>query len=95
MQTVRANNTSNSGNHKAQLLRKLREYDFAIIETALFLDTHPYNKKALMYYTKLREEREILAREYEEKVAPITIYGNKNKNAWNWIDSPWPWEGDC
>ena len=87
---------NNNGVHTAcgRMLKKLREYDFAIVETVLFLDTHPNNRKALAYYAKLKAERAALASEYEKNVGPITMYGNENVNKWDWIDGPWPWEGE-
>jgi len=80
---------------KAHLMRKLREYDFAIFETTEFLDTHPHNLKALKYYSKLREEREKVLSEYEASFGPITMYGNVNGESWDWVKGPWPWEGEC
>lgn len=84
-----------SMNAKAQLLRKIREYDFAIVETALFLDTHPNCKKALHYYHKVNAEKTKLVAEYESRFGPLTVCGNENKTKWDWITGPWPWEGEC
>lgn len=80
---------------KAQLLRKIREYDFAIVETTLFLDTHPNNQKALSYYHKLKADRKKLVSEFENNFGPLTMYCNENKTKWDWITGPWPWEGEC
>ena len=82
-------------NRKAHIMRKIREYDFAIFETTEFLDTHPRNFKALKYYSKLREEREKLVAEYEANFGPITMYGNMSDSSWDWVKGPWPWEGEC
>ena len=79
---------------KKNLMRKLREYDFAIFETVEFLDTHPHNLKALKYYSKLQQEREKILAEYEAAFGPVTMYGNKNENNWDWVSGPWPWEGE-
>ena len=91
------NNQMNNNNPMTPngMIKKIREYDFAIIETVLFLDTHPNNLKALRYYSKLRTEREKLVAEYEKKIGPISMYGNMSENEWSWIEGPWPWEGDC
>lgn len=89
------NNRSNTAMMKHRMMNKIREYDFAIVETVLFLNTHPNNMKALKYYTKLRSEREALVAEYEKNVGPLTMYGNMNGNKWDWVSGPWPWEGDC
>lgn len=91
-------NMNRAGNYtpkKTHLMRKLREYDFAIFETVEFLDTHPKNKKALEYYTKLRAEREKILAEYEAAFGPITMYGNESDSDWDWVKGPWPWEGEC
>ena len=86
-----------NANHvrKAHLMRKIREYDFAIFETVEFLDTQPKNLKALKYYSKLQNEREKLVAEYETNFGPITMYGNKSDSSWDWVKGPWPWEGEC
>lgn len=98
MRTMNTNNNNRNNNSNMQrnrMMQKIREYDFAIIETVLFLDTHPNNLKALRYYSKLRAEREALVAEYERNVGPITMKGNMSENEWDWVAGPWPWEGDC
>lgn len=85
----------NAAISKKRMMQKIRSYDFAIYETVLFLDTHPKNQKALKYYTKLRNERNVLIAEYEKAFGPITTSGNMNEMCWDWIKGPWPWEGDC
>ncbi len=84
----------NSATNKAKLLGQIRQVDFALIETVEFLDMHPNNRKALRYYGKLKAEREALVKEYQEHFGPITMHGNESTNEWNWIDGPWPWEGE-
>ena len=69
---------------KAQLLRKIREYDFAIVETTLFLDTHPNNQKALSYYHKLKADRKKLVSEFENNFGPLTMYCNST-----WRPAAW------
>ena len=77
------------------LIKKIREYDFAITETALFLNTHPNNTKAMNYYHSLKLEREKYFNEYEKMYGPITMYGNMDTQNWNWVNGPWPWEKEC
>ena len=96
MTTMNLNDSRTNGAvQKKRLMSKIREYDFAIVETCLFLDTHPHNLKALRYYSKLRDERAKLVAEYEKTEGPLTMYGNLNDHAWDWIQGPWPWEGEC
>ncbi len=79
---------------KSKLSMQIKQIDFAIIETAEFLDTHPNNLKALRYYKKLKAEREKLLAEYESSVGPMTMHGNEDADSWAWIKGPWPWEGE-
>ena len=79
-------------NNGEQLLNKIRQVDFAIYDTVLYLDAYPHCRKALAYYNKLLEMRSKLYAEYEAKYGPITAYGNVSKESWDWTATPWPWE---
>ena len=79
---------------KAQL-EALRALDFAIQETALYLDAYPHHPEALEYYHALIAQREKVAAAYEKDCAPLTIYGNRNRTKWDWVAGPWPWENDA
>ena len=78
-----------------RLKRKLQTIDFAIIETALYLDAYPNCRHALDHYHKLIAERESIADMIDEKCGPICIGDNKSRTEWNWVDGPWPWEADA
>ena len=86
------NNNSNQKPSKCTLLNKLRALDFAIIEAALFLDSHPTDKKALAYYKKMSEQRNMLRKQYTELYGPLTIFENTSDTDWDWVKGPWPWE---
>lgn len=79
----------------AQKLELLRALDFAIQETVLYLDAYPDCLPALRYYHELIRQREEAAGEYEEVCAPLTIYGNRSPDSWDWTLGPWPWEPDA
>lgn len=74
-----------------ELLKQIMIADFALHETALFLDTHPKNSKALAYYRKMQERREELAERFRKEFGPLTYYEVKS-STWNWTDTPWPWQ---
>ena len=78
-------NTNNSS------LKKLQQIEFAIVETALYLDAYPENKTALAYYNKLLEEREKLTASLSQGGRPMTALDAGRNDRWDWIDSPWPW----
>ncbi|MBR2020266.1 MAG: spore coat protein CotJB [Clostridia bacterium] len=74
---------------------QLRALDFAIQETVLFLDAYPEHPQALAYYHRLCEERRELLAKHEKHCGPVSMYGNANQNAWDWVKGPWPWEPDA
>ena len=77
---------------KNKLFEEIKEYDFTVIELALYLDTHPNDVKALEIYTAVSEKLDRLKEQYEHNFGPLSIYGVNSGNRWTWIDGPWPWE---
>lgn len=73
-----------------ELLGKLRQIDFAIVETVLYLDVYPDCTEAKEYVRAMREKRAKLAAEYEEKHGMLTMYGVCGETSEK--ISPWPWE---
>ena len=86
-------NMSGASNRRCeQLLQAIREMDFCIVETTLYLDAYPDHPQALEYYHQMVEERKKLMEQYETSCGPLTIYGNQSRNSWDWVKTPWPWE---
>ena len=48
-------------NEKARLMRKIKEYDFALKELNLYLDTHPNCRRALALFKKYKDLRKKLS----------------------------------
>ena len=78
---------------KEELAEKLKCYRFAIIELALYLDTHPEDQKALCLHNEYARKFKKLEELYERLYGPLSIMTPCKK--WRWLDSPWPWEGEC
>jgi spore coat protein JB len=78
---------------RERLLKNIMEYDFALNELVLFLDTHLRNKKALdLHRTLAAKSRELKAR-FEADYGPITSSGVYNASeSWTWATEPWPWD---
>lgn len=76
----------------AGMKSRLQAVDFAIVETALYLDAYPTSQKALDYYQKLVAEREMLADAIHVQCGPTTAWDNKNPTEWDWVKGPWPWK---
>ncbi len=79
----------------AKLLQQLREVDFCLVETALYLDAYPDHPKAMEYYRRLVAQRAELAAQYEAECGPLTVFGNRSAVSWDWTKAPWPWEAEA
>ncbi len=90
-------NSSNGGvangkNDCKKLMERLKEVEFSLIDTVLYLDAYPYSCEALAYYNKLKAEREEMIKALSMSCnKPMTMFDNYG-DAWSWTDAPWPWE---
>lgn len=85
----------NMAPNKKQLFCFITEISFAMDETVLFLDVNPCNEEAMCYYQELKKLREKAWREYTECFGPLSKYDVASGDRWQWIETPWPWEGEC
>lgn len=76
---------------KREMLQEIKCRNFAIIELALYLDTHPDDDKALCLHRRYCKELKELKDKYQKVYGPLSIYFPCNK--WRWLEEPWPWEG--
>ena len=79
----------------ARMGAELRKLEFAIVDTALYLDAYPDCKEALAYYHKLLCERDALRKRLVEECGPLTIYENVSDEAWDWVNGAWPWQPEA
>ena len=70
----------------------LQTLAFAIQELALYLDTHPQDKKALEQYRQQQNQYHEAVMEYGQKCGPMTHFMPMNDDAYSWISDPWPWD---
>ena len=75
---------------RAEMMKKIREYNFSVIELGLYLDTHPDDAKALCLYREYTKSLKDLKDKYQKVYGPLTIFFPCNK--WRWLEEPWPWE---
>ena len=75
---------------REEMLKEIRCLDFAIVELALYLDTHPDDQKALCLHRKYCKQAKELKDKYQKVYGPLTI--NYPCNKWRWLEEPWPWE---
>lgn len=79
--------------NRTDLLQWLNEVSFACIDIALYLDTHPDDCDALEYFQHCKKEREKALALYSTAYGPLTLDCVNDAHHWNWVTTPWPWEG--
>lgn len=79
-------------NDQKQLLKFISQVSFSLVDTGLFLDTHPCDRDALDYYQVLKKQRRDAVREYTSKYGPLLMDQVDSDSTWTWTDTPWPWE---
>lgn len=82
----------NNAPKKEEFLKEIMRLSFVTLETNLFLDGHPQNKKALAYFKKYNELLTKKKKEYESLYGPLTAYGNESDKEWLWSTQAWPWQ---
>ena len=75
----------------ATTLAELQALDFAIVELALYLDTHREDQEALEVYRKYQELYDRCREVYEKKYGPLNHISARD-GGYAWLDDPWPWE---
>jgi spore coat protein JB len=76
---------------REKLLHEVMAADFALVDLNLYLNTHPYDNRAVMIYMICARKAKFLRSCYESMYGPLTASAS-NSYPWPWIDSPWPWE---
>ena len=76
---------------RKEMLKKIKCLKFAVVELALYLDTHPNDTKALCLHNKYSKELKEICDKYQKGYGQLTIEYPCNK--WRWLEEPWPWEG--
>ena len=79
-------------NAQKELLNRIRVCDFVLVETALFLDSHPQNEAALAYYKEHLAKRKAAAADYAARYGMLSMMDCPEESRWSWVDGPWPWE---
>ncbi len=79
-------------NDRELMLRRLSGAQFALWETHIYLDTHPYDANALAAEKKYKRKYEEILKEYKEKYGPLVYSDNFGTDMEKWTNDPWPWE---
>lgn len=77
---------------REKALRDIMAEGFSAFDLHLYLNTHPYDQKAIMLFNKCSQRARMLKENYERMYGPLTA-SSSNRCPWQWINNPWPWEG--
>ena len=75
---------------RTEMLKQIKCLNFAVVDIAQYLDTHPEDRKALCLHREYCNQLEELKNKYQKVFGPLSIYYPCNK--WRWLEEPWPWE---
>jgi len=73
------------------LLKEIMAVDFAVYELALFLNTHPTDRRALEDHNTFATKSQELKAMYEKKYGPLVL-DSISEFPYQYINDPWPWE---
>ena len=91
MNCMQNNNNCDMNNMtREEMMMKIRELDFSIIELGLYLDVSPDDERALCLHREYTKKVKDLKDKYQKVYRPLTIFYPCNK--WRWLEEPWPWE---
>jgi spore coat protein JB len=80
---------------RISLLHAIQQYDFALYELQLYLDTHPSCTAAMKQYKKYQAMKQAAMEQYVRRYGPIVPEQADTETKWNWIGNPWPWEKEA
>ena len=76
-----------------EMMKKLQELSFMLVELNLFLDTHPDNRETRELYNTYSGQMASLREDYFAAYGPTMNFGIcPAGDSFSWINSPWPWE---
>lgn len=73
------------------LLVEIMQENFVLVETALYLDTHPNDETALRLHNSTSQRYHQLLAMYESRYSPLRNT-SMSRYPWGYIDEPWPWD---
>ena len=78
--------------YNVAMLKEIMQLRFAVLETFLYLDTHPEDRTVLNLHNDFAHRLQRLQDEYQKKYGPLSPYYPEAELPWRWIDEPWPWQ---
>ncbi|MGN0385916.1 MAG: spore coat protein CotJB [Lachnospiraceae bacterium] len=82
-------------NEMFSLMKDISIVDFTMTDLRLYLDTHPYDARAMEYYSHYAGIKRKLEKEFAMKYYPLSSEFSQCENEWRWVLSPMPWENEA
>ncbi|MCB6991921.1 spore coat protein CotJB [bacterium 210820-DFI.6.37] len=80
-------------NQRTEMLKKVQQLNFVMIDAGLYLNNAPDTSAALALFQKYQMLYKEAKQEFEDRFGPLCYEGiNIERDGWSWIQSPWPWE---
>ena len=80
---------------REMMLKQVNETGFVVVDSNLYLDTHPCDAMAINYQNQMAEAYRCSLAEYEAQFGPLRASDSRDAQYWCWVNGPWPWEGGC
>ena len=78
---------------REQLMRKIQQLDFTLVDVGMYLSGHPKDQAALQFFKRQQQAYQKAVQDYTAKYGPLTFKDGMYDDRWTWIEGPWPWEG--
>jgi len=79
-----------------QMMKRVQEVDFVVVELTLYTDTHPNDEEALEQWREAIKEAVKVRRQYENRFGPLSLNSVPTEKGieigWRWNQAPWPWQ---
>jgi spore coat protein JB len=77
---------------KNKMMQQIYAHGLVLVETVLYLDTHPDDAEAISYFSEMKEHYNKMVKMYSEYYGPLNFDHMANENYWMWVATPMPWE---
>lgn len=78
-----------------RMLNDIRIVDFVLVDLSEYLDTHPFDQKAMEYFNHYSRIKNKMNRDFSMRYFPLTKDLAESNKEWRWGAAPLPWEGEC
>lgn len=74
-----------------KLLDYINAVSFALVDTTLYLDTHPDDREALEQFRQFQNARNKAVKEYSQYFEALVLDAAEIQDEFTWAVKSWPW----